>query len=68
MTRACPTQARHAQARPDAAALIQGESVITWRALHARSERLAGALASAGIAKGDVVYNLLRNIQMGNTP
>lgn len=54
--------ARHAKERPDAAALIQGESVITWRALHARSERLAGALASAGIAKGDVVAVQLPNI------
>ena len=53
--------ARHAGERPDAPALLQGEVVISWRALQARAERLAGALAMAGVAKGDVV-----SVQMPN--
>ena len=53
--------ARHATERPDAPALLQGEVAIGWRALQARSGRLAGALAAAGVAKGDVV-----SVQMPN--
>ena len=54
--------ARHAGERPDAPALVQGNDVISWRALQARSERLAGALAAAGVTKGDVVAVQLPNV------
>ncbi len=54
--------ARHAAERPDAPALAHGNDVISWRALHARTERLAGALAAAGVAKGEVVAVQLPNV------
>ena len=54
--------ARHAGERPDAPALVHGGEAISWRALHARTERLAGALAAAGVAKGEVVAVQLPNV------
>lgn len=54
--------ARHAAERPDAPALVHGNDVISWRSLQARTERLAGALAAAGVAKGEVVAVQLPNV------
>jgi cyclohexanecarboxylate-CoA ligase len=54
--------ARHAAERPDAPAIVHGEQVISWRALQARSDRLAGALRETGVAKGEVVAVQLPNV------
>ncbi len=53
--------ARHARERPDAPALVHGERTVSWRALAARVDRLAGALHAAGVAKGEVVALQLPN-------
>ena len=42
---------------PDSPAIIEGNRACTYSQLHARVERLAGALASRGVSSGDhVVY------------
>jgi acyl-CoA synthetase (AMP-forming)/AMP-acid ligase II len=41
--------AAHAQAKPDAPALIEGERVMSWRDLLSARNRLANALAALGI-------------------
>ena len=44
---------------PDSPAIIEGNRACTYSQLHARVERLAGALASRGVSSGDhVVYVL----------
>jgi long-chain acyl-CoA synthetase len=52
----------HARARPDRAALIAGDRVITYGALEERVRRTAGALAAAGVGAGDRVAVLLGNV------
>ena len=54
--------ALHVATRPDAPALVQGENTVSWRALAARVDRLAGELHAAGVAKGEVVAVQLPNI------
>ena len=54
--------ARHLKERPDAAALIQGGETLSYKALAARTARLAGGLRQAGIARGDVVAVQLPNV------
>lgn len=53
---AAPNSLEHwASVRPDAVAIIDGERSITWRAWNEAADRLAHALASRGIAAGDIV-------------
>lgn len=52
----------HARARPDRAALVAGDRVITYTALEDRVRRTAGALATAGVSAGDRVAVLLGNV------
>src|SRR5277367_5227389 len=56
----------HAQARPDAAAVVHcvaGEEPFTWRwaQLLGRAMRYAAALAAHGVKKGDVCATVLRH-------
>ncbi|APR86298.1 O-succinylbenzoic acid--CoA ligase [Minicystis rosea] len=52
---------KHAAARPDAVALVQGDEVVTYGALHTRSNRTANALRDAGVGPGDRVAFLDKN-------
>lgn len=52
----------HARVRPDRAALIAGDRVITYGALEERARRAAGALAGIGVSAGDRVAVLLGNV------
>jgi len=54
--------ARHVKERPDAAALVQGDTTISYRDLGAKVSRLAEGLRQAGIGKGDVVAVQLPNV------
>ena len=45
--------ARHAQAHPDTAAVIDGERRLSWREYHQARNRLANALADLGLAAGE---------------
>jgi cyclohexanecarboxylate-CoA ligase len=54
--------ARHVRERPDAPAIRCGAATISWRDLAAKVSRCAGALAAAGVAKGDVVAVQLPNV------
>ena len=54
--------ARHAAERPDAAALLQGDQVLSWRALAGRVARFAQGLSGAGVRRGDVVAVQLPNV------
>ncbi|MCV7382895.1 fatty-acid--CoA ligase FadD5 [Mycolicibacter longobardus] len=51
----------HAEMRPDAVAFRCRGNDTTWRALHDRSERLAGALFRRGIRLGDRVLIVMLN-------
>lgn len=51
----------HAEMRPDAVAFRCRGNDTTWRALHDRSERLAGALFRRGIRFGDRVLIVMLN-------
>mgnify|MGYP002737178352 CR=1 FL=1 len=53
--------ARAAQARPDDNAVVFGNLRLTWSQWHERVRRLTGALASAGISRGDRVAVIDRN-------
>ncbi|WP_063064616.1 class I adenylate-forming enzyme family protein [Nocardia violaceofusca] len=53
--------ARHAAARPDAAALIDADGVLTYAELLDSARRLAAGLANFGIAAEDVVAVQLPN-------
>ena len=53
--------ARAAQERPDDNAVVFGDRLLTWSQWHERVRRLTGALASAGIGRGDRVAVLDRN-------
>ena len=53
--------AQHAQERPDALAVRDGEKSATWKELHLLSQRFALHLADHGIGKGDVVALQLPN-------
>jgi len=46
---------------PDAPALIQGDTTVSWRSLARRSNALARALGDRGVASGDKVAFYLRN-------
>lgn len=46
---------RHARTSGERTALLQGERRVTWAALAGRMDRVAVALAAAGIRKGDKV-------------
>ena len=52
---------RTAKAMPEKLAVIDGESKYTYRQLDEQSDRFAAALASIGVAKGDVVGLLAPN-------
>jgi long-chain acyl-CoA synthetase len=52
---------RHAAERPGAPALVQGDTVLTYGDLHARSNRVASALAAAGVGPGGRVAFLAKN-------
>ncbi len=45
--------ARHAQAHPDTAAVIDGERRLSWREYHQARNRLANALADLGLTAGE---------------
>jgi long-chain acyl-CoA synthetase len=47
---------------PNKAAIIIGESVLTYGAVHAHAQRLAGALANLGLGRGQKVALLLPNV------
>ena len=51
--------ATHAARKPDALALIEGERELTWGQFGEQRDRLAGALVSLGLARGEhvVVYS-----------
>jgi acyl-CoA synthetase (AMP-forming)/AMP-acid ligase II len=51
----------HARERPDAVALVCGDTRRTFAELHARSSRAAGALLEAGVQPGDRVALLMKN-------
>src|SRR5947199_3865439 len=53
--------ARHAESRPDAAAIRFEGNTITWSQLHHRIRRLAAALAERGVKHGDRVAVLMTN-------
>ena len=46
---------------PDAEAIVQGETRVTWRALEDRASRIAAALAAAGVAEGGTVAQYIYN-------
>ncbi len=54
--------AKAVAARPDAPAIVQGDRAISYTELAESVDRLARALAGAGIRKGDVVAVQLPNI------
>jgi amino acid adenylation domain-containing protein len=61
--------ARTAAARPDAIALVCGDTRLTYRELMARADRLAGALRTAGVTAGSPVGLCLpRGVAMGVAP
>ncbi|MBI1186883.1 MAG: AMP-binding protein [Alphaproteobacteria bacterium] len=49
---------RHATARPDAVAAIDGERRLTYRDLQARVDAVAAALVARGVRRGDRVASL----------
>ncbi len=51
----------HGRWRPQKTALIADERRLSWAELNARTNRVANALASAGLAKGDKVAVLMTN-------
>ena len=53
--------ARAAHERPDDNAVVFGDRRLTWSQWHERGQRLTGALAAAGIGRGDRVAVLDRN-------
>jgi acyl-CoA synthetase (AMP-forming)/AMP-acid ligase II len=53
--------ARHAQARPDTPAVIEGERRLSWREYHEARNRLAHALADLGLAAGEHVVLYAHN-------
>lgn len=54
--------ARHASERPEAAALVHGELVLSWRELAARVAGFAAGLARAGVVAGETVAVQLPNL------
>jgi fatty-acyl-CoA synthase len=53
---------RAAKVYPDRAALVHGKTSISWSECYARCRRLANALTSKGIGKGDTVSIMASNI------
>ena len=53
--------ALHAERAPDAPALIDGERRLTWREFVDKRNRLASALRTLGVAKGEHVIVYLQN-------
>src|SRR2546430_8151908 len=53
--------ALHADRAPDAPALIDGERRLTWREFVDKRNRLASALRTLGVAKGEHVIVYLQN-------
>jgi fatty-acyl-CoA synthase len=53
--------ARTAAAHPNVVAIVHGNSRFTYAEFYARSRRLASALASLGLGRGDTVSALLSN-------
>jgi len=53
--------AQHAQARPDAKALVHREHTRTWSELDRRANQAARALRRLGVGPGDVIAVALRN-------
>jgi acyl-CoA synthetase (AMP-forming)/AMP-acid ligase II len=51
----------HHRSRPDRLAVVDGDRRLTYAELHDRVERLAGALAAAGVGRGDRVLWLGQN-------
>jgi len=45
--------AQHARSRPDELAAVCGDVRLRWPELDDRARRLAGALAAAGVGRGD---------------
>jgi fatty-acyl-CoA synthase len=54
--------ARTAYVYPQRAAVVHGETVLSWSEVYARCRRLASALAQRGIAEGDTVSVMLPNV------
>ena len=52
---------RHARYRPDHLALVVGDQRLTYRKLNAVVNRLANALLTNGIAKGEKIATILPN-------
>ena len=53
---------RSAMVYPDKTAVVHGDRRFTYAALHARSRRLAGALAGRGVGVGDTVSVMAPNV------
>jgi amino acid adenylation domain-containing protein/thioester reductase-like protein len=45
----------HAEGQPDAAALLCGDDIMSWRELRLRVRDIAGQLAARGIGEGDLI-------------
>ena len=56
---------RTAQIYPDRPSVIHGARRFTWRETYARCRRLASALASRGIGRGDTVAVMLPQASTG---
>jgi fatty-acyl-CoA synthase len=56
---------RRARIDPDRLAMRQGERQLTYRALADRVDRLAGAMAAAGVRRGDRIAYLAANSTAG---
>jgi acyl-CoA synthetase (AMP-forming)/AMP-acid ligase II len=53
--------AHNARRSPDAAALIEGDRIVSWRELDLKTNRLANGLASLGLTKGTRIATVIRN-------
>lgn len=51
----------HREERPDAVAIVAGDTDYTWRTLEEVSNRLANALLAAGVGAGDRVARIEKN-------
>jgi long-chain acyl-CoA synthetase len=61
MTTPAPGSLEHwARLTPDAAAIVEGDRVLTWKAWNDAADRLAEGLASRGLREGEVLVTRLQ--------
>ncbi|OWU66404.1 acyl-CoA synthetase [Roseovarius sp. 22II1-1F6A] len=51
----------HARVRPEAEALVYGDTRLDWRALHERVQEIAGGLRARGIGPDSIVALVMKN-------